>query len=97
MSKVVFVPVSVVSGLLAGIIGKKLFGLIWGLIDDQEPPKPEHRQVAPGKLVLALVIEGALFSLVRGLVSHGSRIAFTRVTGAWPGEEAPEEEGSDNQ
>ncbi|MBV8987630.1 MAG: DUF4235 domain-containing protein [Solirubrobacterales bacterium] len=96
MSKVVFVPVSVVSGLLAGMIGKKLFGLIWGLIDDQEPPKPEHRQVALGKMVLALVIEGALFSLVRGLVSHGSRIAFTRVTGAWPGEEAPEEEGSDN-
>ena len=97
MSKVVFVPVSVVSGLLAGMIGKKLFGLIWGLIDEQEPPKPEHRQVALGKMVLALVIEGALFSLVRGLVSHGSRIAFTRVTGAWPGEEAPEEEGSDNQ
>ncbi len=92
MSKILFVPVSVLSGLLAGVIGKRLFGAIWGLIDDQEPPKPEHRRVPLGKLVLALAIEGALFALVRGLVSHGSRQAFSRVTGAWPGEEEPEEE-----
>ena len=90
MSKVLFLPVSVGSGLLAGLIGKRVFGLIWGRIDDQEPPKPEHRDVALGKLVVALVIEGALFTLIKGLVDHGSRRAFARVTGAWPGESEPE-------
>lgn len=92
MTKVLFVPVSVVSGLLAGMIGKRLFNAIWGVIDDEEPPKPEHRRVAFDKLVLALALEGAIFSVVRGLASHGSRQAFTRVTGAWPGEEEPESE-----
>ncbi len=92
MGKVVFLPVSVGGGLLAGLVGKKLFGSIWGLIDDQEPPKSEHRTVELPKLAAALVIEGAVFSLIRGLVDHGSRHAFTRLTGAWPGDEAPEPE-----
>jgi hypothetical protein len=92
MSKMIFLPVSVGSGLLAGLIGKKLFALIWGVIDDQEAPKPEHRNVRLLKLAVALLIEGALFSLIRGLIDHGSRHGFTRLTGAWPGDEEPEPE-----
>lgn len=90
MSKAIFLPVSVGGGLLAGLIGKKLFSLLWGIVDDEEPPKAEHRQINVPKLVVALVFEGALFALIRGLVDHGSRHAFARVTGAWPGEERPE-------
>jgi hypothetical protein len=92
MSKVVSLPISAGSGLLAGLLGKKLFGVLWRVIDDQEPPKPEHRDAALGKLALALVIEGALLALVKGIVDHGSRHAFTRLTGAWPGESEPEDQ-----
>lgn len=90
MSKPIFLPVSLGGGLLAGLIGKKLFGLIWRVIDDQDPPKAEHREVSLPKLALALLIEGALFSLIRGLVDHGSRHAFTRAVGTWPGDEKPD-------
>jgi hypothetical protein len=88
--KLVFLPVSIGTGLLAGLVGRKLFGVIWGVIDDQEPPSAEHREVNVLKLIAALLIEGALFSLIKGLVDHGSRHAFARVTGAWPGDEQPE-------
>ena len=90
MSKLIFIPVSVAGGLLAGLTGKKLFNVIWGVVDDEEPPKAEHRDVNILKLVVALLIEGALFALIKGLVDHGSRHAFARVTGDWPGNEAPE-------
>lgn len=90
MGKLVFLPISIGGGLLAGLIGKKLFAVIWGLIDDQDPPKPEHRNVHVGKLLIALTIEGAIFSLIRGIVNHGSRHAYTRLTGSWPGDEQPE-------
>jgi hypothetical protein len=90
MSRMIFLPVSVGGGLLAGLIGKKLFAVIWGAIDDQEAPKPQHRKISLPKLAVALLIEGALFSLIRGLVDHGSRHVFTRMTGAWPGDERPE-------
>jgi hypothetical protein len=90
--KFIFAPISIVLGLIAGALGKKLFEQVWGLIDDEEPPKPEHREFSWPKLISALVVEGAIFRLVKGLVDHGSRTSFARVTGSWPGEERPERE-----
>ncbi|HJS93840.1 MAG TPA: DUF4235 domain-containing protein [Solirubrobacteraceae bacterium] len=90
MSKFLFIPVSVVGGILAGAVGKKAFELIWGAFDDEEAPDPKHRKISLGKLIPALVLEGAIFRAVRGLIDHGSRHAFQRATGSWPGEEEPE-------
>jgi hypothetical protein len=89
MGKIIFLPVSVGGGLLARAISKRLFGAVWGAIDKEEPPHAQHRDVHLGKLILALVIDGALFRLVKGLVDHGSRQGFQRLTGSWPGDEAP--------
>ncbi len=66
--------------------------VFWRVIDDQQAPEPEYRNISLLKLSVALLIEGALFSLIRGLVDHGSRHVFTRITGAWPGDEKPEAE-----
>ena len=92
MGKLMFLPISIGSGLLAGLIGKKTFQLIWGAIDDEQAPQAEHRYISLPKLVAALAIEGALFALIRGLVDHGSRHAFARATGSWPGDERPDPE-----
>jgi hypothetical protein len=86
----VFKPVGIIVGLLAGIVGKKVFVLIWSVIDDEDAPEPKHREIALGKLVIALLVEGAIFRALRGLADHGARHAFTRITGEWPGEERPE-------
>jgi hypothetical protein len=91
MDKILFTPISIGSGLVAGMIGRKLFTALWALVDDEEAPKPEHRRVQPVKLAAALAVEGALFALIRGLVDHGSRHAYLRLTGEWPGDEKPEE------
>jgi hypothetical protein len=90
--KIIFLPVSLLGGILAGLIAKKAFEGIWGLVDDQEPPDAEHREVQYAKLAAALLLEGAIFRLVRGFFGHGARHGFQRLTGAWPGEEAPEPE-----
>lgn len=90
--KFIFAPIGIVLGLIAGSLGKKAFEQIWGLIDEEEPPKPEHREISWPKLISALVVEGAIFRLVKGLVDHGTRSAFAGLTGKWPGEEAPEPE-----
>ena len=90
MSKILFIPVSVVGGIIAGVVGKKIFERVWGLLDDEEPPDPKHRDVPWKKVVPALLIEGAIFRAARGLADRGARKAFTRATGTWPGEEGPE-------
>lgn len=90
--KIAFTPFSIVLGLIAGLIGKKIFEQIWGLIDDEEPPDAKHREIDYQKLVAALAVEGAIFRVVKGMADHGARQGFTRLTGTWPGEEEPEPE-----
>ena len=90
--KILFVPVSVVTGLAAGAAGKALFGRIWKMLDDQEPPEAEHRRIDLRKLAVALALEGAIFRLAKGFTDHGLRQGVVRVTGEWPGEEEPEPE-----
>jgi len=85
-----FKPFGVIGGLIAGLLGRRLFDWIWGKIDQQEPPEAKHSDVGLGRLVLSLVLQGAIFSVVRGLFDHHSRRAFQRFTGRWPGEQAPE-------
>ena len=89
MSKLLFLPFSLISGLVAGKLAEKTFTGLWRLVDKQESPKPDHRLARWPKLVLALTVEGAIFRLVRGSVDRATRVLFTRLTGSWPGEEAP--------
>jgi hypothetical protein len=88
--KFLFAPFSIGAGLIAGLIGKKLFERLWSVVDDEEPPKPEHRRFSWPKMIAALAVEGAIFGLVKGLTDHGARASFARATGTWPGEEEPE-------
>jgi hypothetical protein len=92
MAKVLFIPVSVGGGLLAGFVAKKVFNQLWGLIDDEEPPDSKHRDIAWGKLLVAAAIQGAIFRAMKEAADHYSRRAFARTTGTWPGEEQPEPE-----
>jgi hypothetical protein len=92
VSKILFIPVSVVGGLLAGFVGKKTFAQVWGLIDKEEPPEPKQRQTSWAKLIGALALQGAIFAAVRGLFDHAARRGFARLTGSWPGQEQPEPE-----
>jgi hypothetical protein len=90
--KLIFIPISIAGGLLAGLVAKKSFEQIWGMIDAEEPPDAEHREISYVKLAAALMLEGAIFRLVRGFIDHGARRTFARATGRWPGQEAPEPE-----
>ena len=90
--KLLFIPFSVGGGLIAGFIGKKVFEQIWGLIDKEEPPEPEHRRAPWAKVLAAAALEGAIFRATRAATDRGTRVAFANLTGSWPGEEEPEPE-----
>jgi len=90
MKKLLFVPFTLVGGILAGLVSKKLFGRLWGAVDDQSPPQPEHRRATWPKLVGALALEGAVFKAVSGAFDHLMPRVFGRLTGTWPGEDSPQ-------
>jgi len=90
--RLLFAPFSIIAGLLAGFLGKKLFEQVWALIDDEEPPESENRQATWGKVIAAAAIEGAIFRATKEAVDRGARVAFANTTGTWPGNERPDQE-----
>jgi Protein of unknown function (DUF4235) len=94
VSKIVFVPFGLIGGLVSGAIGRRVFRRIWSLLDSAEPPDPAHRHAGWGKLILALVLEGAIFRAVRGIVDRASRQGVSRLTGSWPGDREAETSGT---
>ena len=85
--KLIFAPIGIAGGLVAGFIAQKGFERLWAVFDEEEPPEPEEREVRFSKLIPALLFEGAMFRVTKGLVDHGVRAGFARFTGRWPGEE----------
>ena len=90
--KFLFIPFSVIGGLLAGMIGKKLFEQLWSVIDNEEPPESEHREATWAKVIMAAALQGAVFRIAKTAVDRGSRSAFESLTGTWPGQDRPDPE-----
>jgi len=86
-----FAPIGIATGLVAGLLARKGFERLWAVIDDEEPPEPEHRRAPTLKLVAALALEGAIFRVAKGYADHGARRGFAALTGRWPGEDQPEQ------
>lgn len=84
--KVIFAPIGILAGLAAGFAAQKGFERVWALIDEEEAPEVDNRDVSYPKLVAALAIEGAIFRLVKGIVDRGARVGFASLTGSWPGD-----------
>jgi Protein of unknown function (DUF4235) len=89
--KVLFIPISVVAGLIAGKISQKVLNQIWGMFDEEEPPDSKDRDIAWAKLAIAAMLQGAIFRLMKEVSDHYTRRAFYRTTGKWPGEKKPEQ------
>jgi Protein of unknown function (DUF4235) len=83
----VFAPIGILAGLAAGFAAQKGFERIWAVFDEEEAPEAEDREVSYPKLAVALLVEGAIFRLVKGMVDRGARLGFASVTGTWPGED----------
>lgn len=88
--KVLFAPIGILAGLIAGFVAQKGFERIWAIVDEEQAPEVEDRDAPYLKLALALLLEGAIFRLVKGMVDRGARVGFASITGRWPGEERSE-------
>ena len=86
----IYKPIGIVLGLLAGIAGKKVFDFVWTQFDDEEPPKPTTREAEWPKLLVVAAVQGVIFRVVRFAVDRFGAKGWSYVTGVWPGEERPD-------
>lgn len=89
--KLVYKPFGILLGILSGVVAKKLFNLVWGLFDKEEPPKPTTQETSWPKVVGAAVVQGATFKATRAVVDRAGAKSFEHLTGFWPGDKRPEE------
>jgi hypothetical protein len=93
MQRLLFFPFSLVSGLIAGRLARRVLTALWRLIDpDDELPETRRRDVSLGKLLFALALQGAVVEAVSGGMDHLARRLFKHLTGIWPGERSEAED-----
>ncbi|MBO0807876.1 MAG: DUF4235 domain-containing protein [Actinobacteria bacterium] len=81
--KVLYKPVSVLRGVLAGAVFKRVWKVTAG---EDEAPKATAARRGWREVLLAAAIQGAIFALVKAAVDRGAAEATRKVTGTWPGE-----------
>jgi Protein of unknown function (DUF4235) len=85
--KFIYKPFAIIVGLIAGMIGRKLFEQIWGLVADDDPRDPDDRDGTWAEIIASAAIGGAIMKVVQALVRRGGAKGFERATGIWPGDE----------
>jgi hypothetical protein len=86
VAKLLYKPVAILVGLLAGLVATQIFEKVWALIGDGEPADPDDRDAGWSEIVISSIISGAIFGGVRAVIQRGGAKGFERATGIWPGD-----------
>jgi hypothetical protein len=89
---ILYKPIGILLGVLAGIAGRQLFNFIWGKLDEEEPPEATTEETTWAKVLAAAAVQGITFRVVRVAVDRYGAIGWRYLTGVWPGEKRPEPE-----
>jgi hypothetical protein len=88
-AKILYRPWGLVASVVGGLIAGQLFQQLWKRLDpdsSEDPPTPLQSEYRLPKVLIAALVQGALFSVVRALINRGGARAFERWTGEWPGD-----------
>ena len=88
--KLIYKPFGIILGLLAGLLSKKLFDVIWGIFDNEEPPKPTTRDAHTSKVLAAAAVQGVTFKVTRAAVDRAGARGWNHLFGVWPGDKKQE-------
>ena len=87
-AKILYRPWGLVASILGGMVASKVFHLVWTRVDPQstdDPPTALQSEYRLGKIVIAALAQGAIYSVVKALIDRGGARLFERWTGEWPG------------
>jgi len=88
-ARLLYKPVGIASSVLAGLVATAVFRQVWKRVSpnsEGDPPTPTQSEFGLREILLAAVIQGAIFAGVRALVERQGARAFAKATGEWPGD-----------
>jgi hypothetical protein len=86
MAKLFYKPFGLIFSVLGGIVAGMIFKRIWGAVgDEDEAPEATDETRGWGEVLVAAAAEGAVFGAVKALVDRAGATGFAHLTGGWPG------------
>jgi hypothetical protein len=87
MTKLVYKPVSMLVSVVGGLLAGAIFKKIWKLAArEDEAPKATDASRGWREILTAAALQGAIFALVRAAVDRLAAEGTRSLTGTWPGE-----------
>lgn len=88
MTKLLYKPVSVLVSVLGGMLAAAVFKEAWKIVG-REGDAPKATDAARGwrEILLAAMLRGAIFAVVKAVVDRGAAESTRKLTGVWPGDE----------
>ena len=88
-AKILYRPVALASSIIAGLVASVVFKQIWKRVsphaEEGDAPGPLESEFPLKEILLAALLQGAIFSVVRAIVQRQGARAFEKATGEWPG------------
>jgi len=79
-------PIGMLAGLAAGSVAGAIFKQIWRRVaDEDEAPDALQSEHSLRRVLLAALIQGAIFAVVKALIERAGAKSFEKLTGSWPG------------
>jgi hypothetical protein len=88
MVKVMYKPVSLVASVLSGLVAGAVFKRVWQVAArEDDAPQATDATRSWREVLLAAALQGAIFAVVKAAVDRGAAEGTRRLTGTWPGED----------
>lgn len=85
MGKVLYKVLSLVFGILGGMVAAAVFKQVWRWLPGQDhAPAPTDEESTWREVLPAAALQGAISAGVRATVRRGGATGVRRLTGTWP-------------
>ena len=98
MHKLIFRAISLLAGMVGGLLAGAIFKKAWQLTARQdEAPKATDAARGWHEILLAAALQGAIFATVKAAVDRAAAHGTHSLTGTRPGEDSSDEAGQEGK
>jgi hypothetical protein len=95
MIKLLYKPVNLIASMLGGLLAGLIFKRVWKIIGRGDAvPKPTDERPGWGEILLAATLQGAIFAVVKAALDRGAAEATRTLIGIWPEDEGQQPDKS---